>query len=144
MKDLKNKFSMWWYTAYYVWYAYRQVKALLIQHTHSQLETFWTLPVRVVILEDELGITIFLNSRYLNFRTSQSKEEKYHNSMVADMRICFSHDQNVIKMLKLLFSIVNNRRKKIGGNCHASWWLNILWKLNLMGRQGQNSRLLFS
>ena len=54
MQDLKEKSSIWLDSAYQVWYVCLQVKTRFLQHTNSQLETFWTHPVRAVILDDEL------------------------------------------------------------------------------------------
>ena len=54
MQDLKDKPSIWLHTAYQVWYVCFQGKARLLQHTNSQLETFWALQVRVVVLDDGL------------------------------------------------------------------------------------------
>jgi folate-dependent tRNA-U54 methylase TrmFO/GidA len=51
---MQHKPSISLHTAYQVWYVCLQWKARLLQHTNSQLETFWTLQVRVVILNDGL------------------------------------------------------------------------------------------
>ena len=56
--------------------------------------------------------------------------EKYHtcnllvagesvSPMTCSRRICFSYDQNVRNISRLVISIVNDHRKKIGGNSHA-------------------------
>jgi hypothetical protein len=52
--NILDKPSIWLHTAYQVWYVCFQGKARLLQHTNCQLETFWTLQVRVVILDDGL------------------------------------------------------------------------------------------
>ena len=42
MQDLKDKPSTWLHTAYQVWHVCCQGKARLLQHTNSQLKTFWS------------------------------------------------------------------------------------------------------
>ena len=54
MQDLNDKPSIPLHIAYQFWCIYYQGKARLLQHTNFQLETFWTLQVRVVILDYEL------------------------------------------------------------------------------------------
>ena len=52
--------------AYQVWYVCFQGKARLFQHTDSQLETFWTLQVRVVVLDDGLYLATWYTMDGLN------------------------------------------------------------------------------
>jgi hypothetical protein len=58
-------------------------------------------------------ITIFLHSRYLAILSGE-----YHNPLVVEGE-SFSYDQNAKNIFMLLISIVNDHRKKIGGNFHA-------------------------
>ena len=66
MQDLKDKPSISLHTAYQVWYVCFQGKARLLEHTDSQLETFWTLQVRVVILDDQLNQATWFTMDGLN------------------------------------------------------------------------------
>ena len=66
MQDLKDKPSISLHTAYQVWYFCFQGKARYLQHTNFQLETLWTLQVRVVILDDGLHLATWYTMDGLN------------------------------------------------------------------------------
>ena len=80
MQDLKNKPSISLHTAYQVWYVCFQGNTRLLQHTNSQLETFWTLQVRVVILDDGLYLTTWYIRRTWRKTSelSQATDKLYH------------------------------------------------------------------
>ena len=52
---------------FFIWYLCFPVKDRLLQHTNSQLETFWTFQVKAIITADEL----YQTSRYKNVELIQ-------------------------------------------------------------------------
>ena len=61
MLNSKDKPSMLLHTASQFWYVCFQSMSGLLQHANSQLETFWTLQVRDVILDDKMISNIVTN-----------------------------------------------------------------------------------
>ena len=80
MQDLKKKPSISLHTACQGWYICFQWKTRLLQHTNSQLETFWTLQVRVLILDDWLYLTTWYIRRIWRKTSdlSQATGKLYH------------------------------------------------------------------
>jgi hypothetical protein len=110
--------------AYQVWYVCFQGKARLFQHTDSQLETFWTLQVRVVVLDDGLYLATWYTMDGLNRKRYIRNPIwiEFNKTVLSAPQSVLNTNFKILRALRLLFlsiliwgrkvSLLSKRRPK--------------------------------
>jgi hypothetical protein len=103
-----NLISMFLFFIRYLWFP---VKNRLLQHTNSQLETFWTLQVRVVIIVDEL----YQTSWYKNEELIPPKKTIHPQSNFDPINGLYEFSESVLSASQ---SVLDTNSKTLSASWH--------------------------
>ena len=115
-----NLISMFLFFIRYLWFP---VKNRLLQHTNSQLETFWTLQVRVVIIVDEL----YQTSWYKNEELIPPKKTIHPQSNFDPINGLYEFSESVLSASQ---SVLDTNLKTLSASWHqVSESFFFIWEL---------------